>query len=105
MENEKADYEVFNVGTGRPLTVLDVAEALIKNLDSSVDIDIVRKYREGDIRHCYADISKIQKKLGFKPRLKFEEGISDLVRWVKRRKAVDQFKKNQRELEEKKLTK
>jgi len=104
MQNEKADYEVLNVGTGRPLTVLDVAKALIKNLDSSVDIDIVRKYREGDIRHCYADISKIQKKLGFKPRLKFEEGISDLVEWVKRQTAVDQFEKSQRELEKKKLT-
>jgi len=84
---------------------LNTAETLIKNLDSSVDIDIVRKYREGDIRHCYADISKIQKKLGFKPRSKFEEGISDLVEWVKRQKAVDQFEKSQRELKEKKLTK
>jgi len=61
--------------------------------------------REGDIRHCYADISKIQEKLGFRPRLRFEEEISDLVEWVKRQKAVDQFEKSQRELKEKKLTK
>ena len=105
MQNEKADYEFFNVGTGRSLTVLDVAEALVKNLGSSVGIDIVRKYREGDIRHCCADILKIQEKIGFKPRLRFEEGISDLVEWVKRQKAVDQFEKSQRELKEKKLTK
>jgi len=104
MENEKADYEVFNVGTGRPLSVLDIAQGLIGELKSSVDIDIVRKYRVGDIRHCYANVSKIQKKLGFKPRLKFEEGISDLVEWVKRQKAVDQFWKSQRELKKKGLT-
>jgi len=104
MENERADYEVFNVGTGRPLTVLGMAETLIKNLGSSVNIDIVRKYREGDIRHCYADISKIQEKLGFSPQLRFEEGISDLTGWVKRQKALDQFDKSQRELKEKKLT-
>jgi len=104
MQNKKADYEVFNVGTGRPLSVLDIAQGLIGELKSSVDIDIVRKYRVGDIRHCYANVSKIQKKLGFKPRLKFEEGISDLVEWVKRQKAVDQFWKSQRELKKKGLT-
>jgi len=104
MQNKKADYEVFNVGTGRPLSVLDIAQGLIGELKSSVDIDIVRKYRVGDIRHCYANVSKIQKKLGFKPRLKFEEGISDLVEWVKRQKAVDQFWQSQRELKKKGLT-
>ncbi len=104
MESNDADYQVFNVGRGQPLTVLDIAEALVKHLSSSVDMNIVKKYREGDIRHCYADISKIQKKLGFKPRLKFEEGISDLVEWVKRQKAVDQFWKSQRELKKKGLT-
>lgn len=105
MQNNKANYQVFNVGTGRSLTVLDIARALIKELGSSLDVDIVSKYREGDIRHCYADISKIQNQLGFQPRVKFEEGISDLVGWVKRQKAVDQFEKSQRELKEKKLTK
>ncbi|MBA7659755.1 dTDP-L-rhamnose 4-epimerase [subsurface metagenome] len=105
MQNDKANYQVFNVGTGRSLRVLDIAQALIKELGSSIDIDVVSKYREGDIRHCYADISKIQSVLGFQPRVKFEEGISDLVEWVKRQKAVDQFEKSQRELKEKKLTK
>ena len=68
-------------------------------------MNIVKKYRVGDIRHCYADISKIQNQLGFQPRVKFEEGISDLVEWVRKQKAVDQFEKSQRELKEKKLTK
>jgi len=104
MENEKADYEVFNVGTGKALTVLDIAEALIKELGSSVDIDIVRKYREGDIRHCYAEISKIRDQLGFQPQVKFEEGIPDLVEWVRGEKAIDRFEKSSQELEEKGLT-
>ncbi len=104
MENEKANYEVFNVGTGRSLRVLDMAKALIKKLASSVDIDIVGKYREGDIRHCYADISKIQSQLGFEPRVKFEEGISNLVEWVRGQKTRDQFEKSRRELQKKGLT-
>jgi len=104
MENKKADYEVFNVGTGRPLTILNIAEALIKSLSSSVDMNIVRKYREGDIRHCYADISKIRDRLDFQSQMKFEKGISDLVEWVRGEKARDQFEKSRRELEEKGLT-
>ncbi len=104
MQNEKANYQVFNVGTGRSLRVLDIAEALIKELASSVDIDIVRKYREGDIRHCYADISRIQSVLGFQPQVKFEEGISDLVEWVRGEEARDQFEKSKRELQKKGLT-
>jgi len=104
MENKKVDYEVFNVGTGRPLTVLNIAEALIKSLSSSVDMNIVRKYREGDIRHCYADISKIRDQLGFQPKVKFEKGISEFIGWVRGEEARDQFEKSRRELEEKGLT-
>jgi len=104
MESDDADYEVFNVGTGRPLTVLNIAEALIKSLSSSVDMNIVRKYREGDIRHCYADISKIRDQLGFQPKVKFEKGISEFIGWVRGEEARDQFEKSRRELEEKGLT-
>jgi len=104
MESNDADYEVFNVGTGRPLTVLNIAEALIKSLSSSVDMNIVREYREGDIRHCYADISKIRDQLGFQPKVKFEKGISEFVGWVRGEEARDQFEKSRRELEEKGLT-
>jgi len=104
MENKKVDYEVFNVGTGRPLTVLNIAEALIKSLSSSVDMNIVKKYREGDIRHCYADISKIRDQLGFQPQVKFEKGISEFIGWVRGEEASDQFEKSRRELEEKGLT-
>jgi len=104
MQNEKANYQVFNVGTGRPLRILDIAQALSKELSSSVGVDIVGKYREGDIRHCYADISKIQSQLGFQPQVKFEEGISELVEWVRGEEARDQFEKSRRELEKKGLT-
>jgi len=104
MENEKADYQVFNVGAGRPLTILNIAESLIKNLGSSVDMNIVKKYRVGDIRHCYADISKIRNQLGFQSQVKFEEGIPDLIEWVQGEEARDQFEKSRRALEEKGLT-
>jgi len=103
MEKDEANYEVFNVGTGRPSTVLEVAGLLAEKLNSSVSAQIVKKYRYGDIRHCYADISKIKEKLGFEPKVRFEDGISDLVGWVQTQEATDQFEKSRRELEERKL--
>jgi len=105
MEKEEANFEVFNVGTGRKLSVLDIANILIKKLGKDeFRPEIVSKYREGDIRHCYADISKIKEKLGYEPGVKYEDGILDLVDWVKGEEAVDRFEDSQRELERKGLT-
>lgn len=104
MEKEEANYEVFNVGTGRRLTVLDIAEVLIEKLGmDGLEPQIVGRYRRGDIRHCYADISKIGEKLGYEPQVRFEEGISDLIAWVNEQEATDRFEKVERELTEKAL--
>jgi len=105
MEKEEANFEVFNVGMGRKLTILDMANILIKKLGKDeLHPEIVSKYREGDIRHCYADISKIKEKLGYKPEVKFEDGILDLIDWVKKEEAIDRFEESRRQLERKGLT-
>ena len=49
---------------------------------------IKNEYRIGDIRHCFADISKIQK-IGFKPSVNFDDGMREMVEWGKRAKSVD----------------
>ena len=82
IEKEEADYESFNVGTGIPINVITVAKILKEKYGIDVPINITKNYRLGDIRHNYADISKIRKKLGFEPRFNFEEGISKFVDWV-----------------------
>jgi len=105
MEKREANYEVFNVGTGNFFTVLDIVNLLIRELKSSVKPNITSRYRQGDIRHCYADISKIRKTLEFRPSVKFEDGISDLIQWVRNQRAVDHFEKMQKELDERRLAK
>ncbi len=105
LRKSEADYEVFNVGTGRPTTVLEIAKQLIEKMDSQIKIDIVNRFREGDIRHGYADITKIKKRLGFVPKIDFKVGVADLVEWAKTQKAVDYFEKAKRQLEKKGLTK
>lgn len=103
LEKPEANYEVFNVGTGRQVSILDVANILIQKLNPNLNPQIVDKFREGDIRHCYADISKIKAKLGFEPKIRFEEGFSELVKWVSTQTAVDMVEKATAQLQKKGL--
>ena len=104
LETDRGDYEIFNVGTGRPVSIAHVARTLAATLAPEVQPEIVGKFREGDIRHCYADIAKIQGLLGFAPQVKFEDGMLDLIEWVRRQTAVDNFSSAARELERRGLT-
>jgi dTDP-L-rhamnose 4-epimerase len=82
LENPAADYQVFNVGTGKPTTVLGMAHLLLKQLGcSDIEPEIVNRFRAGDIRHCYADVSRIQR-LGFAPTVALEEGMKDWIQWM-----------------------
>jgi dTDP-L-rhamnose 4-epimerase len=91
------DGGVFNVGAGRALTVLDVAEALIEHLRGEVAPEIVHRFRAGDIHHCFADVGRIQA-LGYQPRVRFEDGMAELVERVRGREAVDRFGDARRKL-------
>ncbi len=103
MQNPGADYGVFNVGTGRALSILKVAEALIAQLGMDLQPEIVEKFRAGDIRHCFGDISRLQA-LGYSPTIHFEEGMAELVEWVRSQSAADSFDAAQEELMQKGLT-
>ena len=98
MESTNANYEVFNVGTGRPTNILEIAQTLIKLYKKELKPEIADKYRAGDIRHCFADITKIKNKLGYKPKVDFEEGMKELVAWGEEEEAVDTFDKAHEEL-------
>ena len=82
ISNPAADYQVLNVGTGRPISVLRVAEVLAAELGWSGGFEITDKFRAGDVRHCFADISRIQRLVGYTPRYGFEDGVRELVAWV-----------------------
>ena len=98
LEKPAADYEVFNVGTGRPTSVLEVCETLAVLYKSKVEPQVENAYRVGDIRHCYADISKIQRVLGYKPKVSLQRGLGKLVQWGQKAPAKDTFEKAAREL-------
>ncbi len=82
IENESANGQVFNVGTGIATSVIEVAETLIKNYGVEVPVQITGNFRIGDIRHNFADISKISSLLDFTPKVTFEDGIRQFTDWV-----------------------
>jgi dTDP-L-rhamnose 4-epimerase len=82
IEKQETDNHIFNVGTGTPTTVMQVAEALIKNYGITVETQITGQFRKGDIRHNFADISRIKNTIGFTPAVSFNEGIRKFTDWV-----------------------
>jgi dTDP-L-rhamnose 4-epimerase len=103
MEAEAANGRIYNVGTGRPTTVLRVADLLAEQLDFHEPPDVVGRYRAGDIRHCYADISRIRDELGYDPEVDLADGIAELLAWLRSQTAVDKIDQAARELEERGL--
>ena len=91
MEKSAADYEEFNVGSGNPIAIKNVAEVLAKLYGKDIKPSITHKFRKGDVRHCFADISKIKGKLGFSPKISFEKGMKELIEWSKNAEAIDKF--------------
>ncbi|MBS1266582.1 MAG: GDP-L-fucose synthase [Candidatus Woesearchaeota archaeon] len=103
LNSNAADYEVFNVGTGIPLTIKSIPLTLAKLYGSDVKLIVTNKYRKGDVRHCYADISKIKNKLGFEPTVNFEQGMEEFINWSKKAESDDKFEKASSELKKKGL--
>ena len=82
IEKEEANGHVFNVGTGVPTDVLEVANSLIEAYEINVAVTVTGRFRLGDIRHNYADLTKIKERLGFEPKVYFKEGINKFSNWV-----------------------
>ena len=82
MESDCVEQEIINVGTGRRLSILEVANILINKMSCNLMPEFTRKFRAGDVRHCYADVTKARRVLGFDAEIEFEDGIEDFLRWV-----------------------
>lgn len=89
LEVKGAADQVFNIGSGQHFTVCEVADRLARLLDKEhIGAEITQRYRVGDIRHCYADISRARSVLGYSPKVSFEEGLEELAAWLDGRVAI-----------------
>jgi dTDP-L-rhamnose 4-epimerase len=89
MEHPRSNGATINVGSGKPISIRHVAELLASLLGKEMQPLITQKYRAGDIRNCYADLSRARALLGYEPRVTHEQGFSELAHWLKQQQAED----------------
>ena len=89
LESEAAAGHAINLGTGRPSSVLGIANALSSGLDVDIEPILNGQYRAGDIRHCVASPERARTLLGFEAATTLEEGIRELLAWLVDQEAVD----------------
>jgi dTDP-L-rhamnose 4-epimerase len=105
LEVEQAAGEVFNVGSGQPQTVRDIASRLSRVMGKEhIQPEILGKYRVGDIRHCFADIAKARQVLGYEPQVTLDDGMAELASWLEGQAAVDRVAQASAELSKRGLT-
>ncbi len=104
LEAPGADGAVINIGSGRPISVLEVADALARAMGrNDVDPQVTGKYRAGDVRHCFADISRARALLGYEPQVSMEQGLAEMLDWLVDQPAEDRVDGATRELVERGL--
>lgn len=99
------DGEVLNIGSGQPRTIAAVARAVAEALGRpDLEPQITGQYRAGDIRHCFADIGRAQRRLGFAPTVEFAAGLVELASWVAAQPVEDRLEEAVGELRRRGLT-
>jgi nucleoside-diphosphate-sugar epimerase len=79
----QAAGQVFNIATGRRITLNETFKAL-QSLTSYSGQPAYEAERGGDIKHSLADIAKAQAALGYRPKVDFEEGLHRTVEWYRK---------------------
>ncbi|HET9959207.1 MAG TPA: NAD-dependent epimerase/dehydratase family protein [Polyangiaceae bacterium] len=105
IESERAAYRAINVGSGRSVSVNDVARSLAEILEKpALAPEVTGKHRVGDIRHCFADVSLAKELLGFVAEIPLTQGLVQLGQWLRAERPVDRTETARRELETRGLT-
>lgn len=104
LESNLKVWDYFNVGSGNVITVTDIAKTLARLLHKNIAPEILQKYRVGDVRHCFPAITKIREVFGVSPKREFEDGMAELIEWVKvAKKPIDKSAVSMAELQQGKL--
>ena len=86
LEDPRADHQVFQVGGGRGITVLEFARLMIKEFGLDLEPEVPGLFREGDTRHTVSDISKIRRAVGWWPTIPVAQNVSEYVNWIRTQK-------------------
>ncbi len=96
---------VFNVGSGRSYSISEIAERLARVVGKEYLLpELTGKYRVGDIRHCFADITLARSVLHYEPQVTLEDGLEELASWLEGQAATDRVEQASAELAARGLT-
>ena len=98
VDSESVTGVALNVGAGRPHTLSELGAFLAREIGVEWNPQITSSFRKGDIRHCTADGARLEKLLGFRPQVRFKDGVRDLVAWMRGEKPIDRVSKAMDEL-------
>lgn len=104
LQNDRAVGRAFNIGSGRAVTIKEVAQLLAETLGVPIEPEITGECRIGDVRHCFPDISAAREVLGYQPTTQLETGLREFVAWLRGRPAVDRVSEARAELADRGLT-
>ena len=105
LETPGAADQVLNVGSGNQFTVREIADRMASAMGTEhIRPQVTANYRAGDIRHCFADISRAREVLGYEPQVGFDEGLMELAAWLEGQIAVDRVADANAELAARGLT-
>ena len=89
LERDGADGRALNIGSGDSVTVTQIGQKLASVLDVAIDPEVTGKFRAGDIRHCFADITLAGELIGYRPTVDLEDGMAELAEWLETQTAED----------------
>jgi dTDP-L-rhamnose 4-epimerase len=98
LEVREAEGHVMNIASGQRYTIRELAQRIARALGKNIAPEITGKYRAGDIRHCFADITRARQVLGYEPHIRLEEGLEDLAAWLEGQIAYDRVAESRNEL-------
>ncbi len=100
LERDEAVDQVMNIASGEAVTISEVALRIARTLGKPhLAPEITNRYRAGDIRHCFGDISRANSVLGYSPQISFEQGLTALAAWLERQETADRVDQSRAELE------
>lgn len=95
---DAAMYQAFNIGTGRSTAIAEIARTLAERANKGIAPEVTGAFREGDIRHCFADVGAARALLGFAAETSLAQGFDELLAWGAHEKPEDHTDRANQEL-------
>ena len=82
LEQSGVDFMPVNIGSGSKISILEIAETLVKLTKKDIEPQVRHSGRKFDIRHCFSDTTRVREALNWEPKVSFDQGMNELIDWA-----------------------